>query len=380
MGGGASTAASRAAPLERQDVGHHATESLESDTELAPFAHPVDDGENVRAGEEALFKEDGSHVSRETLVQHIDAVPETKMIDDTAQAKDDDVVDVLRDTPLDSIWQCRRPEERREWTEKNKEKLGRPVNKYIVDKLANALASDKFQPAELVSASLGDLHGKMKAVDNGIPQNQKQKLCDALRHQGHGFYRPAQYAIRHDPHHELGSFLFDSVLGRGSFGEVYKIAKRNDAKFCSAIKFSATQNSTKSEYKLNKVSKIEDAREEVAKMMRIRSEFVLRAMSHGEEPALGLFWSLTELCLGGELDARMKPQRIKEVGPAVEPIAWRWMTEVCLGLVHMHNKCIMHNDIKPEVPLRRSCRLLELHFFPRIISWRLCRRIFYSHP
>lgn len=324
-------------------------------------------GAEATSNEVALLSNDAKPkadgIRQQCAVLAVDTTAQTE-VDATAQAKtifaddDKDPEDILRDSPSDSIWQCRLSEERREWVERNKEKLGKQdaEGRYKIDKLADALANDQFTPAELVKSPLNDITSKLKTADRTIVMGQQRNFRDELKKQGHGFYHPVQFAVQRDKSHELGSYLFKSILGRGSFGEVYKVyTRRTDREDCFAIKFCATEESTKKDYGLAYVTKLEDAQEEVAKMKSIKSEVVVGVLNYGELCDLGLFWSCFELCLGGELDGRLKPQEVRgERGIVAESNAWRWMSECVSGLVHMHDALMMHNDLKPEVPSRRS--------------------------
>ena len=280
--------------------------------------------------------------------------------DDEDDEDDDDAEDVLIHTPLSiwnrrikidtlspgtTIWHCHRPEERCKWAkELNQLKTA-----------ANVLKHDMFAPAQLVTASRKQIEAKLNAMRS--PNGEKTKVAHRrnilaqLRTQGHGFYYPARHAVERNHMHTLGTLSFESILGQGSFGEVCRVRDRHTRK-SYALKICAMTHQQKKEYGLKFVSTRDAVEAEVKTMKRVGSKSVLTALASGELPELGLFWTLSELCLGGALDERVKAQTISSKGVFKERVAWRWMKECISGLGHMHAACVMHNDLKPEVAPR----------------------------
>ena len=234
-----------------------------------------------------------------------------------------------------TIWDRRTPEKRCKWAKENGLKVA-----------AEVLADDMFEPEQLVTTSRTQIKAKLRAKK--VPGVKQKKILAKLRAQGHGFYYPARIAVERNHMHQLGTLSFDSILGRGSFGEVYKVHDRHTRE-SYALKICARTHQQQHEYGLNLTSRRDEVEAEFKQMQLVKSESVVNAFAFGELQELGLFWTLSELCLGGELDVRVKAQTIAERGVFEEHVAWRWMKECISGLEHMHAVCVMHNDLKPEV-------------------------------
>ena len=58
-----------------------------------------------------------------------------------------------------------------------------------------------------------------------------------------------------------------------------------------------------------------------------------------------LFWCLIILFIGGDLQNRIKEQRGR---PFSEAQVLEWFTQICLGLKHIHDRKILHRDLKGQ--------------------------------
>ena len=384
-------------PLEKWGV-ERVAESLERDEQLAPLApyaraHAIDGNAALSLGEMKLEEilddlpcyavprdvvdaiedaasrgargkktvETNDKVRQRLQVTVAEKLPPMAAIAPAALASKAKENDLLRDTPTGSIWRCQTGDERREWVERNKRKIGKSAtgSQISVERLAIAITNSAFIPEKLVAMSRNELKEKLKTVDDSIVSGQILNFLDMLRKQeGHSLYRAQRNSSG-----RFKSFIFETWLGNGGFGEVYKVRDRHDGHLY-ALNIGALNNEAMLEFGLKNVLKQDDAVEEAKLLSKIKSEFLLSVHEYRLE-ASELVWSRIELSQHGSLAARLGSSIINARGRVDEHVAWKWMVNCVSGLEYLHREGIMHNDIKPEVhPPRRICLIQLCHFPP----------------
>ena len=238
---------------------------------------------------------------------------------------------VHRQTGTGTIWSCATPDQRRTWAEEHGFK---PQH-------ASALADEEFEPAEMLFKSRHEIKAclkQWKLTVGGIGRFDTE-----LRKNGHGFHRlVADELSKHNTSNDesLASFGFVSVLGRGSFGDAYKIRRRREPRTQVAIKVHALCEITRKEVGLRFITGITDAMVELNLMSHIKSDSVLITRMFGH--ADGLLWTITDICEGGDLELRNTPQTIKKRGVIPETDCWRWIVQCVVGLDHIHSALVCH--------------------------------------
>lgn len=131
-------------------------------------------------------------------------------------------------------------------------------------------------------------------------------------------------------------------LGQGSFGSIYLVQdKRNRKPFVMKEVDLSTMN--------------EQGRQEALKEVKFLAqlnhpniisyqEFFEKDIQAGRGKRKRVLYIIMEYADGGDLSARIKKQR----GPFPESQVVDWLTQICLCLKHMHDRKILHRDIKSE--------------------------------
>jgi len=184
-----------------------------------------------------------------------------------------------------TIWDRRTPGKRCKWAKENGLKVA-----------AEVLADDMFEPEQLVTTSRTQIKTKLRAKK--VPGLKQKKILAKLRAQGHGFYYPARIAVERNHMHQLGTLSFDSILGRGSFGEVYKVHDRHTRE-SYALKICARTHQQQHEYGLDLTSRRDEVEAEFKQMQLVKSESVVNAFAFGELQELGLSGPSPSFVLAG---------------------------------------------------------------------------------
>jgi hypothetical protein len=230
-----------------------------------------------------------------------------------------------------TIWSCATPDQRRTWAEKHSFK----------SRHVSALMDEEFAPAELLIKSRREIKECLK--QRKLPVGGNGRFDTELRKNGHAFYRLVadELSGHNTPNGDsLASFEFVNVLGKGSYGDAFEIRRRQEPQTRVAIKVHALSELTRNEFGLRFKTDIGDAMGELNLMARIKSDSVLITRMFGKGD--GLFWTIADICEGGDLELRNKPQTIKERGVVSETDCWRWMVQCVGGLDHMHEALVCH--------------------------------------
>lgn len=164
-------------------------------------------------------------------------------------------------------------------------------------------------------------------------------------------HQPHHYAAH--PHHSVPSFnpeLFrqcatpdpgsskyeyeyeeEACIGSGSFGEVFRVRGRRDQQLY-AIKKSKPFTG-----KADKKSKMKEA----STMNKLKHPHCVKFVDAWEERAS--LYIQTELCELGSLKDFMYKH-----GPLSEDQIWSFLTDMLLGVRHIHDQNLLHLDIKPS--------------------------------
>jgi serine/threonine protein kinase len=186
------------------------------------------------------------------------------------------------------------------------------------------------------------------------------KICEYITGQGsneqnnYDFFRSQQVSIRHlstastiDPRKRPDSDLasttsfkiglkdFDilKVLGKGSFGTVFLVRKRDSRKIY-AMKVLHKD-------KLQKTKQITHTKTEREIMEKITHPFIVK-LQYAFQNEANLYF-VTEFMQGGELFFHLKAH-----GPFKEGKALLYICEIILALEHLHKHKIIYRDLKPE--------------------------------
>ena len=153
-------------------------------------------------------------------------------------------------------------------------------------------------------------------------------------------------------------FLFQSVLGQGSFGTVMK-AKDTVTGDLVAIKIVKTHSSLLDRILKRRSKELAEAHQEVDILLKLSHENVLRMESYYEFSVkfkeVGLC-IVTEYCANGNLQLYLsssdpKPGR----GDCM-----KWYSQLTAGLAYIHSKGIVHRDLKPPNILITSSNDLKI--------------------
>ena len=130
----------------------------------------------------------------------------------------------------------------------------------------------------------------------------------------------------------LRDFEFHELLGRGSFGKVYRVTRKQDGQIYVMKQINVAEMSEPEQ---------RDAVNEVKVMASMDHCNIVRyfdSFIDGE-----LLNIVMEFCDGGDLQAYLKQLGGKSLP---EPQIWHIFIQICQGMAYMHKKRILHRDLK----------------------------------
>lgn len=145
-----------------------------------------------------------------------------------------------------------------------------------------------------------------------------------------GFLKPGE-----PPGCCVADFHEFSQLGRGAYGTCYRVRSRLDGKVYAMKKINARFMDDKQQRR---------ALDEVKLLKRVSHPHIIEHHnSFFEDSSLHIIMEYAE---GGDLEQFLQ-RRKKARNPVEEPLLWRLCYELCQALAYLHDRDIMHRDLKP---------------------------------
>ncbi|KAI2656016.1 Serine/threonine-protein kinase Nek3 [Labeo rohita] len=142
----------------------------------------------------------------------------------------------------------------------------------------------------------------------------------------------------------MDQYSLVKVIGKGSFGRALLVQP-----------ISEEQNYVMKEIRLPKIdSGIRNSRREAVLLSRMKHPNIVAFRDSFEDD--GHLYIVMEFCSGGDLFQRIQQQ--KNVLFA-EDMILKWFAQMCLGTKHIHDKRVLHRDLKAKV-----LAIMSVDFFP----------------
>eukprot|EP00906_Rhabdomonas_costata_P007737 RCo011079 len=139
------------------------------------------------------------------------------------------------------------------------------------------------------------------------------------------------------------------VIGKGAFGSAVLVRCRKDGRKYVAKEINMT---------LMKKEERDEAMHEIKVLSKLCHPNIIRYMTHFE--AGGMLYIVTEYADGGDLDTKIKNQRGVRFP---EPTILHYFVQVCMALKHLHDKKILHRDLKGQNVFLTSNNMVKLGDF-----------------
>nr|XP_021333769.1 serine/threonine-protein kinase Nek1-like [Danio rerio] len=89
---------------------------------------------------------------------------------------------------------------------------------------------------------------------------------------------------------------------------------------------------------------LQEVRKEVEMLKTLSHGYIISYVESFEDEETGFFYIVMEYCAGGDLSKRMKTQKYF----FEEEQILDWLVQICLALQYIHEKKVLHRDIKPQ--------------------------------
>ena len=130
----------------------------------------------------------------------------------------------------------------------------------------------------------------------------------------------------------LSDFRFHELLGRGSFGKVYRVTRHADGRAYVMKQINVAEMSEREQ---------RDAVNEVQVMAAMDHANLVRYFDSFIDA--GLLNIVMEFCDGGDLQAYLQKLKGRSLPEAQ---IWHLFIQICQGMAYMHGKRILHRDLK----------------------------------
>ena len=144
-------------------------------------------------------------------------------------------------------------------------------------------------------------------------------------------------------------YSIEKTIGEGSYGRALLVRDRETEKRCVMKRVSLSRLDTKARAEAEQEAKLL-ARLRHPNIVGYVESFTQRKTARGDGPTLCI---VMEFCDGGDLEAHLKRRRGKLLP---EHAVLDLFVQVCLALRHVHDKRVLHRDLKTaNVFLMRAC-------------------------
>ena len=134
----------------------------------------------------------------------------------------------------------------------------------------------------------------------------------------------------------LKDFSIKHLLGKGSYGSVYKVQRKSDK-----LEYAMKEVNIK---QLNHRER-EEAVNEIRLLASVQHPNIIRyCEAFLERDSL---YIVTDFASKGDLHKRIKKQKTKK-RPFSEDVIWRYFAQICSGVQALHAKRVLHRDLKPK--------------------------------
>ncbi len=147
----------------------------------------------------------------------------------------------------------------------------------------------------------------------------------------------------------LSNYTVLEPLGEGSFGKVYVVVHKSSGKQYVMKEIALAQANTR-EQALKEVEFLKEFRHPNIISYVEYFEQKTAALVRGGKPSSTLY-IVMQYADGGDLAARIAAQRRKSKGkiqPFSESLILDWFVQICLAMKHVHDRRILHRDIKSQ--------------------------------
>ncbi|KAK7097527.1 hypothetical protein V1264_004489 [Littorina saxatilis] len=123
-------------------------------------------------------------------------------------------------------------------------------------------------------------------------------------------------------------------IGEGAFGKAFLVRQKQSNKQCVAKEINIMRMSAKER---------EDSRKEVAVLAQLKHPNIVTYIESFEEA--GTLYIVMNYCAGGDLYAKINSQQGRMF---MEEQVLNWFVQICLAIKHIHDRKILHRDIKSQ--------------------------------